>query len=425
MRRYKAKEHDPINEDLGVLDSGKVDPGSTEGDALPWELSASEELEVQGRGMSTRTARKIREKITAMYEAGIAKAFVTLGFVNDCTDKMAVQVLAKMLREWRKDWGQFNFLWVVERQENGRPHFHLVLDRTITKLDIKRYNARWVRLQYNSGIVYTARAGKKKKYQGPDLELNPLVMSPKQISEFVNPFDIDYIYSSNGLKSYLAGYVTKSIGEKFFCQTWHCSRGVSQLFTEVMTAPDVHRDLLKELPGSTNVYVYTKDVVDKKGRVKKKAGTMVFPVDNCNEFCSWVYIYNVESCKKYTWIITALNKELLRGDFDFEKKIIFYDYEGYAREFLQPSDFGYKLYKKVVHNYEAGDAYSFRNIKERALSIEDNFYQYALAMRKRGYYSVYTDQPYITTRGQRFYGGKLFVPAEFIREINYQKQMSC
>lgn len=426
VRQYKKKTHDAVNEDLGK-DQGIAEAAQAaqdQGDALPWEMTGAEMLENFGRPMSTRTARKVREKITAMYEAGIAKAFVTLGFVNDCPDSLAVKILAKMLREWRKEWGKFNFLWVVERQENGRPHFHLVLDRTVRKEDIKRYNARWVRMQYNSGIVYTAKAGPKKKYQGPDLVLDPTNLSPAVIASYVNPFDIEYIYSSSGLKSYLAGYVTKSIGEKFKCQTWHCSRGVSELFTEIMTSADVHRKLLESYPGCPNVYVYKKDVVNPKtGQVKRKAGDIVFPVDNTNEHCSWVYIVNVEQTKVFTSLITDLNKEVLAGDFIFDKKIIFYDYEQYARAFLHPNDYGYKLYKKVVHDWSAKDASNYYHIEQREIDMETDFYQYSKAMRGRGYFSVYSEQPYITDKGQRFYNGKYFNQYEFLKEINNHKKM--
>lgn len=361
-----------------------------------------------------------------MFEAGIARTFVTLGFVNDCSDALAVQVLAKMLREWRKEWGKFNFLWVIEHQENGRPHFHLVLDRTITKGDIKRYNARWTRLQYNSGIVYYVKPG-AKKFEGQIYELNPLVISPAEIATFVNPFDIEYVNSSQGLRNYLAGYVTKSIGDIFKCQTWHCSRDVSKLFTEIMTSANTHRKLLEEFPGAPNVYVYKKDVVDKKtGKVKRYAGEMVFPKDYTNEFCSWVYIVNAEGVKCYTRLITELNREVLAGDFDVDKRIIYYDYERYAREFLEPYDFGYKLYKKIVHNYESGDAYGYKNINERKLNFENDFYQYGKAMRGRGYFSVYSEPVYITERGQRFYNGKYFNPDEFRKEvINHKKAMLC
>lgn len=383
-------------------------------DLLPWELDAEQELELVGKKMSSRTAQKIRQKITAMYECGLAKTFVTLTFVNKVTDPVAVRCLAKLLKLWRDQWGKFSFLWVAERQnENkkypGNIHFHLILDREV---DIKKENARWVRLQYNSGIVYHVDKA------GMSFILDPINMSNQVISQYVNPFDIVRIRSSQNLKSYLAGYVTKSIGDVFHSRVWHCSRLVSQLATEVLTNADVHRDLLVQIPGEKNTYVYKKDIVNKSGKVLKKAGTIVFPIDNSNEYCSWVYIVNVEYCKRFTDQITQINKWIVAGEFQEGKRdFLYYDYESYAKEFFSIEDFGYKLYKKIAHNWQSLDASNDSHIDRRGLDFENDFYQYSKARKSRGYFAVYSQQPYINRLGQRFYNGKLFEANKFITEF--------
>jgi hypothetical protein len=381
--------------------------------ALPWELEGSEKTVFEGRKMSSRTAQKVRQKITAMYEVGLAKTFVTLTFVNKVDDQTAVKCLGKILREWRKDWGEFNYLWVAERQnENkkhpGNIHFHLVLDRTI---NIKKENARWVRLQYNSGVVYQVEKA------GLSFPLEPLRMSNEAIARYVNPLDVDYIRSSHGLKMYLAGYVTKSIGDIFHCLVWHSSRGVSKLATEVMVSPSVHRDMIEQIPGQKNTYVYTRDVINRKGKVIRRAGDVILPKDQSNEFCSWVYIVNVEWAKVHTGLITELNREILAGKFDGELEVLYYDYEAYARAFFDLEDIGYKLYRKIAHSRDTMDAQFESDIKRRGLEFERDFYQYALAKRRRGYFAVYTDTPYINKIGQRFYRGKLFNPNEFVQQI--------
>lgn len=349
-----------------------------------------------------------------MYEAGLAKTFMTLTFVNAVSDPVAVRCLAKLFKLWRDQWGKFNFLWVAERQnENkkypGNIHFHVVLDREI---DIKKENARWVRLQYNSGITYQVEKG------GLSFLLDPTYMSNESISKYVNPLDIDYIRSSHGLKMYLAGYVTKSIGDKFFSRFWHCSRLVSQLATEIMTAPDIHRDLLELIPGEKNTYVYKKNVVHKKtGRILKAAGEIVFPVDYVNQYCSWVYIVNVEYCKQFTGLITQVNREIIAGDYSGRLKFMYYNYDEYAKNFLSLDDIGYKLYKKITHAWSNKDASSESHIISRSIDLENDFYQYAKAKKERGYFSVYTRQPYINKLGQRYYNNKLFEPDKFISEF--------
>lgn len=238
--------------------------------------------------MSGRTGAKIRSKIIAMYEAGIAKTFVTLTFVNAVTDPVAVRCLAKLLKLWRDQWGKFNFLWVAERQNSnkkypGNIHFHLVLDRII---DIKKENARWARLQYNSGIRYFV------SQDGTDYLVDPTAMSNEAISKYLNPLDVDRIRSSQGLSNYLTAYVTKSVGDEFKCRIWHCSGEVSALFTSVMCGADMHREFIKQLPGSPNTFVYKKEVRDKRGKIIRKVGDVILPVDNSNDHCSWVYIVN-------------------------------------------------------------------------------------------------------------------------------------
>lgn len=407
-RYYKKKEKDQEQEQS----ASAPEPVESLG-LLPWEMESAEQLELVGRAMSSRTAQKVRQKITAMYECGLAKTFITLTFVNAVSDPVAVRCLAKLLKLWRDQWGKFQFLWVAERQNDnkkypGNIHFHLVLDREI---DIKKENARWVRLQYNSGIVY------KVEKSGLDFLLDPTYMSNDAVSKYVNPLDVDYIRTSNGLKMYLAGYVTKSIGDNFKCRVWHCSRGVSQLATEIMSSPDIHRDLLQCFPGEKNTYVYKKDVVNKSGKVLRKAGEVVFPADKYNEHCSWVYIVNVEYCKQFTGLITKINRQIIDGKFVNSKQFLYYDYESYAREFLSLDDIGYKLYKQVVHSWANKDASNKFHIQARNLDLESDFYQYALANKSAGYFSVYTQQVYINKLGQRFYKGKLFDPDKFIQEI--------
>lgn len=352
-----------------------------------------------------------------MYEVGLAKTFCTLTFVNAVTDQVAVRCLGKLLKLWRDQWGEFSLLWVAERQNDnkkypGNIHFHLVLDREV---DIKKENARWTRLQYNSGIVYNVDKA------GQNFVLDPTYLSNDTIAKYVNPFDIDYIKTSQGLKNYLAGYVTKSIGDIFKCRVWHCSRSVSRLATEIMTSPDIHRDLLQAIPGYKNTYVYKKDVVNKKsGKVIRKAGDIILPIDSCNDYCSWVYIVNVEYCKQFTDLITEVNRGILNGIYDTTHEFIFYDYTGYSREFLSVKDMSYKMYKRIAHNYRDTDSRSRYDIETKNIDPETDFYQYAKGNKSVGYWAVYTHQPYINKLGQRYYNNKLFEPNKFLKETkNY------
>lgn len=417
--RKKRAEVKTPGGSFGPLEDLATDPGP--------ELSAMEITEAGGlvdpeekklKCMSVRTARKIRNKITAMYRAGIAKTFITLTLVNDAPDIVALRCMQKLLKLWRDQWGKFSFLWVVERQQNGRVHFHIIIDKFI---DIKKENARWVRLQYNSGIVYYKQAGKSQ------YAVDPTNLSNQKISEYLNPLDVEKIKDLGGLAAYLASYVTKKVGETYKIQTWNCSKCVSNLFTERFISTAIHDNCVKTFPGAPNLYIYTRDYIDRKTKkVKYKAGHVILPVDHFNDHAAWVYILNANYANSWLTELDEINRAVYAGVF-MDTFIDYLDYAGYCRRFQSLHYVNYREYHRRYHGRQNYDAQYYGDIEARGLDPENDFYQWGKTHKGKTLAAMYCSAPRIDAAGRRWYGDvmlsdyNLYLLNQTIKQQNEQR----
>lgn len=194
--------------------------------------------QLEDKGMSKRTKIKIKEKMMALYAAN-KNSFTlkTLTLIGDATDREAVQCLNKYLTALRKKYNQFNYVWVAEKQSNGRIHFHMICDR---KFNIEHINSLWVLQQLNSGIDNEEARLQLELDWG--LSFRKLHMAGKKgwkmVQQYLNPVDIAKIKTIEGVSAYLTNYVTKN-ETKMSCQIWHCNRGVSRLFTKQLISAEV------------------------------------------------------------------------------------------------------------------------------------------------------------------------------------------
>lgn len=204
--------------------------------------------------LSRRSRAKIRDKATAFFRAtGRRRTFATLSFVEAVADGVAIGILNKFLTQVRKKFPDLQYLWVAERQENGNIHFHMLLNKF---LPVGRWNAMWVVCQYNEGLRGHTEEGREISYsQVLDayyldqlVKFRPTVLNEKtgkmrtHLQALLNPFDVKKISDVSGLAGYITKYVTKQEqGVKFGCRPWHCSRGISRLFTRQVTSPSTFR----------------------------------------------------------------------------------------------------------------------------------------------------------------------------------------
>lgn len=215
--------------------------------------------------LSVRSKGKIRDKATAFYRATEKdNTFATLTFIADVSDAVAIGILNKFLTVLRKLFNRkIQYLWVAERQENGRIHFHIIFDCFV---DVKYANSLWVLQQYNSGL----------KFQGITRAEILYRYDNGTIDEVLNPFHIEKIQSIYGLSYYLTKYITKNKSEGFQCAAWHCSRGVSKLFTKVVCS----LGCLQAAAGRINTRKCPKTGKIKKGINKKGPFYNLYYIEN-------------------------------------------------------------------------------------------------------------------------------------------------
>lgn len=242
---------------------------------------------------SPRSRSKVRDKATAFWRAGSGdRIFVTLTFIDDVTDHKGVSILNKFLTAIREDHPGFLYLWTAEHQkETGRIHFHLIANK---RLPVKRYNGLWVLQQYNAGL-----RGKSK--YGIEISKEEIESRYKDgtIGKVLNPFDVEKIKTIHGISWYITKYVTKQKdGEVFGCQTWHCSRRVSRLFTKETVSPSAFRYML-----SFNNYVLDKTTGECRPSMIYKTPFFIMTFIN-NKASPLTWIRGMEKVNK--WVLKGL-----------------------------------------------------------------------------------------------------------------------
>lgn len=253
--------------------------------------------------LSPRSRGKIKDKATAFFRACPGeRVFCTLTFLAPVDDGTGIALLNKYLTSLRKEFAKLQYLWVAERQENGNIHFHIILNRRIS---IRRYNALWVMQQYNAGL-------RGKTLFGVPISMQEIEARYKAgtIHKVFNPVDIKRVRSIAGLSAYLTKYITKQgrnpDGSKkevyFACSPWHCSRGVSKLFTKAVVGPSAFAYMMSlencKLDKSTGEVFLPK---------------MVRPSGVGRAFCVIIYVNKKDAPLKYLREMEVINKWLIKG----------------------------------------------------------------------------------------------------------------
>lgn len=261
---------------------------------------------LDGQQMSRRTRIKIQEKILAIYSAKPTHFFfVTLTMINKVEDTKAVKVLNKFLTVLRKQYGQFNYIWVAERQGNGNIHFHMICDK---RFDIVYINSLWTAQQVNSGVYHKniSRLMRNEKASIAKLHKSG-IEGQKIVQKYFNPVDVIKVKSIDGLSCYLTQYITKN-ETKMSCAVWHCNRNVSKVFTKQIIS---HKLFLETCDNTKN------KIVSKKGKVYK---SKVF----VHQYGMISTIMNKGYFKKYLSEMLLINKWILNGegvDVGYEMKL--------------------------------------------------------------------------------------------------------
>lgn len=258
----------------------------------------------RNRKISYRTADKIRNKAAAFFDVIPKKSrrFVTLTFIDKVRHRQANKLLDNFLKQLRKEVKGLEYLWVCELQKNGNKHFHILLNK---HFQIFRINALWVLVQYNGGLRARTKEGREITYDEiinrhkKSLE-NAAKRSKKDVGgvgEVLNPCDVKYINDTQGVIFYITKYLTKARHQIFEGLKFHCSRGVSRLFTK-MKVPDFVFEQCTD--PKNNFYV------------DKKTGEIKGPKYYINRFGFVMKIYTQRLTKKFLKFLRAVNKEIIK-----------------------------------------------------------------------------------------------------------------
>ena len=246
--------------------------------------------------LSARSRGKIKDKATAFFRACPGeRIFCTLTFVAPVDDGTGVRLLNKYLTILRKEFSNLQYLWVAERQpDTGNIHFHIILNK---RIPIRKYNAIWVLQQYRAGL-------RGKTQFGTPISMAEIEQRHKEqsIHRVFNPVDVKRVRSIAGLSSYLTKYITKQADTFFGCLPWHCSRGVSRLFTKAVVGPSAFSYMMSL--SNCKVDKSTGEVfMPRRARPKGKGGC----------FCVIVYVNKKDAPLRYLREMEQINKWLIKG----------------------------------------------------------------------------------------------------------------
>jgi ribosomal protein L20 len=212
--------------------------------------------------------------------------------VGDCSDQQGQKCLNKFLTVLRSRHCLFSYVWVAERQQNGRIHFHLIVDR---RSRIRSVNKLWVLQQYNAGI----------KNLKLDYSAILTAYAVDNLHRLLNPVDIKRVRDITALSGYLTQYITKN-KDHFSCAVWHCNRYVSALFTSTL----INDKDFAETGTSLNSYT------SKKGKNKgKKFENKTFIVTDKVTGKTLVIvnnIFNKEYFSKHFEVMNDLNRMIIQ-----------------------------------------------------------------------------------------------------------------
>jgi hypothetical protein len=270
--------------------------------------------------LSPRSRGKIKDKATAFFRSCPGdRVFCTLTFVAPVDDCTGVAILNKFLTRLRREFSSLQYLWVAERQDNGNIHFHIILNK---RLPIRKYNALWVLQQYRAGLRGQTQFGERIGLQEVEQRYKD-----GTIHRIFNPVDVKRVRSISGLSSYLTKYITKQKKTFFSCAPWHCSRGVSRLFTRATVSPSAFRFMMGF--GNYGVNKSTGEIL----RIPK----VYRPKGGAAQFCVIVYVNQKDAALRYLREMEQINKWLI-GKMQVRGVLDEIDDTAYRKHFCQPME---------------------------------------------------------------------------------------
>jgi hypothetical protein len=174
----------------------------------------------------------------------------------------------------------------------------------------------WVLQQYNAGLEHPDYSYDEIKVRYENTMKGIQGKGKMNIESVLNPLSIQKVSSISALARYLTKYITKGDnGGSWDCLPWHCSRGVSAMFTRAESSEKNEREALGYENARLNY---------ETGEIIGMPAVWKDPTTKQTHFT--VVTYNQpEYFVKYLQGMERVNKWLLRGEITARDLIRYFD----------------------------------------------------------------------------------------------------
>lgn len=248
----------------------------------------------------TATARKVQNKLTNS-DIRFKLVFITLTLSSEQThtdNELKNKLLNHFLTEIKKHYNIKHYVWRLEKQANGRAHFHIVCDNFIPHNDLRNM---WNRIQNKLGYVdkyqtrmqslsyaeYVSTYDSNNKYTPQQIK-SAWIKGKSSNWQHPNSTDVHSLQYINNIDAYLCKYMTKQEQNKGISgRLWGCSQSLSNI-TGARNIVD--SDISQEL-----------SIMHQSGLVREYAG---------DYFTIFFYDFNILRELKCTRILSMINEYL-------------------------------------------------------------------------------------------------------------------
>jgi hypothetical protein len=207
--------------------TGKKSMAVHTGHAAGYTDRGEDNLVPPGKVKKSRTLNKavIRSRISALINSQKNRKslyFWTVTFPEKLPDTTCSCALNSFLTTLRKQYKDFEYLWVAERQKNSTLHYHIAIPNYVSVVRANSIMQNVLKF-YRKFKPDKALLIQLSEYNGVHISKN---------SKTGKAVNFAQAKKGRSLESYLTKYVTKNESESF-TSLWHCSRLFSALVTKI------------------------------------------------------------------------------------------------------------------------------------------------------------------------------------------------
>lgn len=182
---------------------------------------------IKSSGKFSKSAKKKMIKILELWawtleKSNVSFSFITLTLSSKFNQNTNYTYYLKLFIEKMKyRYGNINLVWKLELQQNGNPHYHLIIDKeidwrvvrgvwnNIQKPEVKGYQAK-MKKKYKNGFFFDINMIENNKIVDEETQLKRYEKGVK--ANWLNPNSTDVViigYEEDGIFKYIAKYINK------------------------------------------------------------------------------------------------------------------------------------------------------------------------------------------------------------------------